>query len=72
MFVCFPIFIPLLHLGNANLALLTSAVNFELRVDLEDWEGNTAYATYKTFRIKGNRYTMELGEYRSTSTAGIK
>ena len=38
-------------LGNDNLHRLTAADDVILRVDLEDFDGNTAYAEYTTFKV---------------------
>ncbi|XP_078675579.1 microfibril-associated glycoprotein 4-like [Branchiostoma floridae x Branchiostoma belcheri] len=48
-------------LGNDNLARLTGQDVYELRVDLEDFEGNSAYAKYSTFRVED-----ELEQYKLT------
>ncbi|XP_019634581.1 PREDICTED: microfibril-associated glycoprotein 4-like isoform X2 [Branchiostoma belcheri] len=48
-------------LGNENIHLLTSQKNYTLRVDLEDWEEETRYATYDIFRVSG-----ESDQYRLT------
>ena len=37
--------------GNENIHRLTSSGKRELRVELEDWDGNTAYTKYGTFGI---------------------
>ncbi|XP_072049126.1 microfibril-associated glycoprotein 4-like [Amphiura filiformis] len=50
-------------LGNDALANITNAFNFELRVDLSDWEGNDVHVTYKSFKTTGPKYTMSLGQY---------
>ena len=60
-------------LGNDNLVTLTSDDSrgkWELRVDLEDWQGNTAWASYSDFKITGGRYTLNIGKYEPDSTAG--
>nr|KAG5711592.1 hypothetical protein BaRGS_016774 [Batillaria attramentaria] len=41
-------------LGLETLHSLTSSGNWTLRIDLGDWEGNTAYATYTGFYITNN------------------
>ncbi|KAM4696031.1 uncharacterized protein WCC33_014756 [Rhinophrynus dorsalis] len=52
-------------LGNDNLNLLTSTGNFQLRVDLTDFENNRTYATFSNFRIAGEErnYTLSLGSF---------
>ena len=50
--------------------ILTYYGNTELRVDLEDWNGDTSYAKYGRFYVKkyNNIYTVDVGSY--TGTAG--
>ncbi|XP_038061061.1 microfibril-associated glycoprotein 4-like [Patiria miniata] len=60
-------------LGNDNLVSLTSNDShgtWELRVDLEDWEGNTAWAKYSDFQISPGEYNLNIGQYDASSTAG--
>jgi len=57
--------------GNDNVHWLTSNIRQRLRVDLADFEGNTAYAEYDNFAVESERekYTLlSLGAY--TGTAG--
>ncbi|XP_038058741.1 ficolin-3-like [Patiria miniata] len=60
-------------LGNDNLVTLTSDDSrgtWELRVDLEDREGNTAWAKYADFQISLGEYNLNIGQYDASSTAG--
>ncbi|XP_038058663.1 microfibril-associated glycoprotein 4-like [Patiria miniata] len=60
-------------LGNDNLVTLTSddsSGTWELRVVLEDWEGNTAWAKYSDFQISPGEYNLNIGQYDVSSTAG--
>ncbi|XP_038060729.1 ficolin-3-like [Patiria miniata] len=60
-------------LGNDNLVTLTSDDSqgtWELRVDLEDWEGNRAWAKYSDFQIFPGEYNLNIGQYDASSTAG--
>ena len=60
----------LLCAGNDNLHLLTSNSRQRLRVDLADWEGNTAYAEYDNFTVGSEltKYRIEsLGTYNGTA-----
>ena len=55
-------------LGNEKIHRLASEDNFEnirLRVDLEDFEGNTAYAEYDMFGVmsENDKYRLKLGDY---------
>ena len=59
-------------LGNDNIHRLTTSGNTVLRVDLEDWEGNTAYAVYGKFVVddENNKYELSVADYDQSSTAG--
>ncbi|XP_038062034.1 microfibril-associated glycoprotein 4-like [Patiria miniata] len=57
-------------LGNEALRILTETGQWQLRVDLGDWEGNTAWAEYGEFSITGDKYTLHVGSYNGMSTAG--
>ncbi|XP_077972819.1 microfibril-associated glycoprotein 4-like [Styela clava] len=52
-------------LGLETIRQLTKNRSYELRVDLEDFNGNTSYAKYGTFSISyaSDRYRLILGEY---------
>ncbi|CAH1239314.1 FIBCD1 [Branchiostoma lanceolatum] len=52
-------------LGLDKIHNLTSQANYELYVELEDWEGNFAYARYDTFSIgdESTDYTLNIGGY---------
>ena len=52
-------------LGNEILFRLTRNRDYELRVDLEDWEGRTRYATYSHITILSERlrYKLVIGTY---------
>ncbi|KAM9315163.1 fibrinogen-like protein 1 [Pholidichthys leucotaenia] len=52
-------------LGNDPLHYLTSQGNYEMRVDMEDFEGNQRFAEYKNFRVddEKDQYQLHLGEY---------
>uniref|UniRef100_A0A8C5WMM4 Fibrinogen C-terminal domain-containing protein n=1 Tax=Leptobrachium leishanense TaxID=445787 RepID=A0A8C5WMM4_9ANUR len=58
-------------LGNENIHRITSTGKFQLRVDLEDFEGNHAYATYSDFKLEGEdqKYTLRFGSFTG-GTAG--
>ncbi|XP_060555533.1 ficolin-1-like [Ruditapes philippinarum] len=58
----------LLHefwLGNDNLHVLTEHGNHEIRIDMEDFEGNKAYAKYSHFKVHGevDKYRLEVSGY---------
>ena len=52
-------------LGNDKIHRLTSNDNMMLRVDLEDFEGNTRYAEYDMFGVmsESDKYRLKLGSY---------
>jgi Fibrinogen beta and gamma chains, C-terminal globular domain len=56
--------------GNENIHLFTSSKRYRLRIDLTDWEGQSAYAEYDNF-VVGNasdKYKLiSLGTYRGTA-----
>ena len=57
-------------LGLQNLHLLTSSsAQYELRVDIQDFNGQSAYAKYNSFRIGEERlfFRLFLGEYEGTA-----
>ena len=52
-------------LGLDKINRLTSSERYKLRVDLEDFEGNTAYAEYDSFAVgnEGTKYQLSVGNY---------
>ena len=56
-------------LGLDKIYRLTSNDNSTLRVDLEDFEGNTAYAEYNKFGVtsENDKYKLILGNYSGNS-----
>ena len=52
-------------LGNDKIHRLTSTNSTRLRVELEDFEGNTAYAEYDMFGVmsESDKYKLILGSY---------
>ncbi|XP_045156938.2 microfibril-associated glycoprotein 4-like [Mercenaria mercenaria] len=61
-------------LGNDNIHLLTATGNHELRIDMEDFEGNKAYAKYSSFRIKSqsDNYAIEVSGYSGDAGDSLK
>uniref|UniRef100_A0A3B4TMI4 Fibrinogen-like protein 1 n=1 Tax=Seriola dumerili TaxID=41447 RepID=A0A3B4TMI4_SERDU len=60
-------------LGNDPLHYLTSQGNYDLRINMEDFEGNQRYAEYKNFKVddekvKQTHYQLHLEEF--TGNAG--
>ncbi|VDH92087.1 angiopoietin 1 [Mytilus galloprovincialis] len=56
-------------LGNEHIYKLTSQGNYQLRITLEDWNGDTVYATYKTFSLgnEDSSYKLTIGGYSGTA-----
>ena len=52
-------------LGNDYIHRLTSQRSQILRIELEDWEGQTAYAEYDSFSVgdESDKYRLSLGSY---------
>ncbi|CAL8334111.1 unnamed protein product [Lota lota] len=52
-------------LGNDPLHYITSQGDYELRINMEDFEGNQRFAEYKNFRVdeEKDQYQLHLGEY---------
>ena len=52
-------------LGNQNLYRITSQGRYELRVDLEDFDGEQGYAYYDNFEIKSEAeyFKLVVGTY---------
>ncbi|XP_071788548.1 ficolin-2-like [Asterias amurensis] len=57
-------------LGNEQMASLTSGGSWDLRVDLTDFDGTTAFAKYGAFGLTGANYYLSIGTYDASSTAG--
>nr|BAB60707.1 ficolin 4 [Halocynthia roretzi] len=56
-------------LGLETIHQLTKNGNYELRVDIGDWEGERRYAQYGTFSISGSNdnYRLTVGDYSGTA-----
>ena len=52
-------------LGLDKIHRLTSSGGYKLRVDLEDFAGNTVYAEYGLFAVgsEGTKYQLSVGSY---------
>ncbi|XP_066297309.1 angiopoietin-2-like [Branchiostoma lanceolatum] len=59
-------------LGLDKLHALTSRGKYILHLDFTDWEGNSAFSEYRSFRVGGEEddYTLHLSGYFTGSTAG--
>ena len=60
-------------LGLSKIHRLTKEGSNTLRVELEDFEGNTAYANYSTFSVGNStsKYTLTVGGYAGTAGDGL-
>ena len=49
--------------------IMTASASQELRVDLEDFENNTAYACYRSFTVAGaaSQYLVQVSSYSGTA-----
>ena len=56
-------------IGNSKISRLTLQRNYELRIDLEDFNGNKVYAKYSTFYVGGaaTKYKLHVGGYSGTA-----
>ncbi|XP_052799189.1 ryncolin-1-like [Mya arenaria] len=56
-------------LGNEYLHLMTRGQPRELHIDLEDFDGNKAFAKYSSFRIRSEEenYRLEVDGYSGTA-----
>ena len=56
-------------LGLSYIHRLTASASQELRVDLEDFENNTAYALYENFTVAGaaDQYRLQVSGYNGTA-----
>ena len=58
-------------LGNERLHQLTKRGNYELRIDLKDFEYNSSYAAYDFIKVgdSASNFTLTIGAYHGS--AGI-
>ncbi|GIY77644.1 hypothetical protein CDAR_63261 [Caerostris darwini] len=56
-------------LGNENIYALSNQTQYEMRIDLEDADGNRRFAAYKTFWLdgEGKHYTLHIDEHSGTA-----
>ena len=56
-------------LGLTYIHRLTASASQELKVDLEDFESNTAYALYSSFTVSGaaDQYRLQVSGYSGTA-----
>ena len=60
-----------MFLGNTNIHRITSQGYYDLKIDLEDFEGNTSYALYENVSVSGEDdfFRLRFGAY--SGDAGI-
>ncbi|KAG5263421.1 hypothetical protein AALO_G00264660 [Alosa alosa] len=56
-------------LGNDNLYYLTSQADYDLRINLEDFDGAYRYAVYEKFKVSSEqeKYQLNFGEYKGNA-----
>lgn len=56
-------------LGNKNINLLTMQGDYTLKIDMTDFERNSRFAQYKSFKVgdKKSSYELRIGEYSGTA-----
>ncbi|XP_066284665.1 uncharacterized protein [Branchiostoma lanceolatum] len=61
-------------LGLDNMYFLTNQRNYTLRIDMEDWEDNSAWARYDVFKVGGEwtYYQLSIGNYSGTAGDGFQ
>lgn len=54
-----------IYLGNENIHTITEQGEYTLRVDMEDFEGNTASVEYTHFAVgpESDQYRLKVGAY---------
>ncbi|XP_071806967.1 ryncolin-2-like [Asterias amurensis] len=57
-------------LGNDILRDLTDSGQWQLMVNMADWEGNTSWASYDEFAVSGDKYTLHVGSYKAYNSPG--
>ena len=60
-------------LGLDKIHRLTSQINSKLRVELEDFDGNTSYAEFDTFAVadEAENYTLSVAGYKGSEANRI-
>lgn len=56
-------------LGNEKIHNLTTGEKYQLRIELQDWNNETKYATYTTFNLgnEASSYKLVIGGYSGTA-----
>ncbi|XP_019640734.1 PREDICTED: fibrinogen-like protein 1 [Branchiostoma belcheri] len=60
-------------LGNEKIYLLTNQDRYKLRIEMEDWDNEVAYAEYDRFLIEdeSQTYRLRVGNYNGTAGDGF-
>lgn len=58
-------------LGNDKIHILTSGGNSELRIDLEDYDGEARYALYRKFSVGDSKSKYKLAINGYSGNAGM-
>lgn len=58
-----------MNTGNDNILYISTNGPHELRVELKDWSGSSAYAEYSTFRVgdESSKYVLVVSGYSGTA-----
>ncbi|XP_053387034.1 fibrinogen C domain-containing protein 1-B-like [Mercenaria mercenaria] len=61
-------------LGNEHLSILTATGDHELRIDMEDFGGNRAFAKYSKFRIypEEDKYKLDVSGYSGNASDSLE
>ncbi|XP_045179558.2 ficolin-2-like [Mercenaria mercenaria] len=61
-------------LGNEHLSSLTATGDHELRIDIEDFNGNKAFAKYSKFKVhpEEDKYKLEVSGYSGSAGDSLK
>ncbi|XP_041372716.1 uncharacterized protein LOC121385988 [Gigantopelta aegis] len=59
--------------GNKNIYRILYQTSYDLRIDLEDFAGNSRYAVYKDFYLERevNDFRLSIGQYSGTAADGL-
>ena len=64
----------LYYVGNANIHRITSQGHYELKFDLQDFEGNTTYALYDNFSLSSEEdyFRLSIGNYSGNAGSSLE
>ncbi|XP_041372586.1 microfibril-associated glycoprotein 4-like [Gigantopelta aegis] len=60
-------------LGNTNIYRITNQGHYDLRIDLEDFDGSTRYALFNNFYLASeeDHFRLQIGTYTGTAGDGL-